>query len=146
MKIYTMGFAQKSAEVFFEQLRQNGVQRLVDIRLNPKGQLAGFTKQDDLPYFLNQLVAGCQYVYMPVLAPTKEILNDYRNDGNWPLYVSRFERLMDERCIPTVLDRDEFEKFPVCLLCSEPTPEQCHRRLVAERISTYWNGVEIVHL
>jgi uncharacterized protein (DUF488 family) len=141
-----MGFAQKSAEQFFEQLRQNGVKRLVDIRLNPKGQLAGFAKQDDLPYFLNLLAAGCQYVYMPVLAPTKEILNDYRTDGDWPHYVFRFKQLMDERDIPALLSRNDFEQLPSCLLCSEPTPEQCHRRLVAERISTYWHTVEIMHL
>lgn len=146
MKLYTIGFTQKNAEVFFKQLRQNGVQRLVDIRLKPKGQLAGFTKQEDLPYFLDHLASGCKYIYMPVLAPTKEILNDYRNDGDWLRYVSRFERLMDERCIPAILDRDEYEQFSVCLLCSEPTPEQCHRRLIAERISKYWQGVEIVHL
>jgi uncharacterized protein (DUF488 family) len=146
MKLYTIGFTQKSAEAFFEKLRQNGVQHLMDIRLNPNGQLAGFTKQDDLPYFLDQLAGGCQYVYMPVLAPTKEILVDYRNDGDWQRYASRFEQLMDERNIPTVLDREVFSQFPVCLLCSESTPEQCHRRLVAERISKYWNDVEIIHL
>jgi len=146
MKLYTIGFTQKNAEVFFEQLRQNGVQRLVDIRLKPKGQLAGFTKQDDLPFFLNKLVAGCQYVHMPGLAPTKEILNDYRKDGDWQRYEMHFERLLDERRIPAVLNRSEFERFPSCLLCSESTPKQCHRRLVAERISKYWNDVEIIHL
>jgi len=146
MKLFTIGFTQKNAEAFFEQLRQNGVKRLVDIRLNPKGQLAGFTKQDDLPYFLKKLVAGCQYVYMPILAPTKEILNDYRNDGDWQRYEIRFEQLLDERQIPAVLNHSEFEQFPSCLLCSEPTPEQCHRRIVAERISKHWNDIEIIHL
>lgn len=145
MKIYTIGFTQKSANIFFEQLKLNGVQRLVDIRLKPKGQLAGFTKQEDLPYFLNELAAGCVYVYMPVLAPTKEILNDYRNDGDWPRYEMRFKQLLNERRIPSVLNRSEF-MIPSCLLCSEPTPEQCHRRLVAEQMAAYWQDIEIVHI
>ncbi len=146
MKLYTIGFTQKRAETFFELLRQNGIRRLVDIRISPDGQLSGFAKKDDLPYFLDRLADGCQYVYMPELAPTKEILGDYRGDGDWPRYVERFEVLMDERQVPAILERDEFEAATSCLLCSESTPDQCHRRLVAERLAKHWPDVEIVHL
>lgn len=146
MKIYTIGFTQKSAEAFFGLLREHHIQRLVDIRVNPGGQLAGFAKQEDLPYFLRELAAGCGYVHMPILAPTKEILKEYREDHDWPQYVRRFEALMEERGIPTVLNRGEFEASASCLLCSEATPEQCHRRLVAERLAEAWPEVEVVHL
>lgn len=146
MKLFTVGFTQKSAEQFFELLRANGVQKLVDIRVNPHGQLSGFAKQADLPFFLHALAEGCRYLYLPALAPTKEILTDYRADGDWQRYVERFERVMDERGIPHTLDRAEFEDGPCCLLCSEATPEQCHRRLVAERLAAAWPGVEIIHL
>ena len=146
IKLYTIGFTQKTAQDFFERLRRNGVRRLVDIRVHPGGQLSGFAKQEDLPYFLRELADGCGYVHLPVLAPTKEILKDYRDDGDWPRYVARFEQLMDERDVPNSLDRAEFEATPACLLCSEATPEQCHRRLVAERLAAHWPGVEIIHL
>ena len=146
MQLYTLGFTQKRAETFFELLRQHDVRRLVDIRLNPGGQLAGFAKRDDLPYFLSKLAGGCQYVHMPELAPTKEILNDYRLDSDWSRYVARFQVLMDERGIPETLNRVEFETLTSCLLCSEPTPEQCHRRLVAERLAACWPDVKVVHL
>jgi len=53
---------------------------------------------------------------------------------------------MDERQIPTTLKREEFEALASCLLCSEATPEHCHRRLVAERLAAYWPAVEIVHI
>jgi uncharacterized protein (DUF488 family) len=145
MKLYTIGFTQKRAEVFFELLRQHGIKRLIDIRVSPDGQLAGFTKKDDLSYFLDRLVDGCQYLHLPELAPTKEILKDYRNDADWSRYVIRFEALMDERGIPQTLKRTIFEER-ACLLCSEATPEQCHRRLVAERLAAHWLDVEIVHL
>jgi len=145
MKLYTIGFAKKSAETFFELLRQHGVQRLVDIRLNPNGQLSGFARQNDLPYLLANL-AKCEYVYAPELAPTKEILADYRKDSDWQQYVTRFEALMDARRIPETLNRTDFENSISCLLCSEPTPEQCHRRLVAERLARAWPDVEIIHL
>jgi len=146
MKIYTIGFTQKSAETFFELLWQNNIQRLVDVRIKPNGQLSGFAQKDDLPYFLSNLVNGCEYIHLPDLAPTNEILKDYRADLDWPQYMSRFESLMDERRIPDCLDRSEFEKQISCLLCSESTPDKCHRRLVAERLATRWGDVEIVHL
>lgn len=146
MKLYTIGFTQKRAETFFELLRQHGVKRLVDIRVSPDGQLSGFAKKDDLPFLLDRLADGCAYVHMSELAPTKEILKDYRRDSDWARYVDRFGALMEERRIPETLDRAGFERTPSCLLCSEATPEKCHRRLVAERIAKRWPDVEIVHL
>ncbi len=145
MKIYTIGFTKKSAEQFFDLLQKNGVNQLIDIRLHPNGQLAGFTKQDDLAFFLARLI-GCGYQHIDSLMPTDEILSDYRKDHDWNRYVERFEALMDERHIPDVLDKDVFERKVCCLLCSEDTPEKCHRRLIAERLARYWSEVEVVHL
>jgi len=145
MKLYTIGFTKKSAEQFFSLIRQNGVERLLDIRLHPGGQLAGFAKQDDLAYFLREL-AGCEYQHMPSLAPTDDILSTYRKDRNWPRYVKGFEALMDERNVPTSLDRPIFQEKACCLLCSEATPEKCHRQLVAERLAQHWPDVEVIHL
>jgi uncharacterized protein (DUF488 family) len=146
MILYTIGFAQKSAQEFFELLRQNGVRRVVDIRLRPSGQPAGFARKEDLPYFLKNLADGCEYIHLPELTPTKEILDGYRSGGAWSDYERQFQSLMDERKIPTALDRESFELLPSCLLCSEATPEQCHRRLVAERLQARWPNVEIIHL
>lgn len=147
MKLYTLGFTQKTAEEFFELLRANGVKKLVDIRVIPNGQLSGFARQADLPYFLKALADGCAYVHRLELAPTRQLLKDYRtNGGDWDRYVVGFEQLMDQRGIPHMLERADFEDGPCCLLCSEATPEQCHRRLVAERLAAAWPGVEIIHL
>jgi uncharacterized protein (DUF488 family) len=146
MILYTIGFTQKSAQEFFGLLNQNRVECLVDIRLKPSGQLSGFAKQDDLPYFLHELAGGCQYVHVPLLAPTKDILENYRRDGDWLAYEKLFEKLMDERDVPNRLDRAIFESKRCCLLCSEAIPKKCHRRLVAERLAFRWSDVEIVHL
>lgn len=144
VRLYTIGFTQKPAERFFGLLAEAGVGRVVDTRLRPGGQLAGFANGRDLPWFLDRLV-GCGYVHLPALAPTAAILDGYRADGDWDRYVARFEALLDERGVPDVLDRAAFAVVPNCLLCSEATPEQCHRRLVAERLARAW-GVEVVHL
>ena len=146
MKLYTIGFTKKSAEKFFSLLKDNHIERLVDIRLHPNGQLAGFAKQDDLAYFLSHLVDDCEYHHLPDLAPSDDILSDYRKDHQWNMYVERFEALMDQRGVPQSLDRHFFEEKTCCLLCSEATPEQCHRRLVAERLVSHWPGTDVVHL
>lgn len=145
MRLYTIGFTQKPAERFFGLLREHGVGRGCDIRLNPGGQLAGFAKRGDLPYFLRELT-GCDYLHLPELAPTAAIPGDYRQDHDWARNVRRFEALMDARGIPDRLDRAVFTDRTSCLLCSGATPEQCHCRLIAERLAAAWPDVEITHL
>lgn len=61
---------------------------------------------------------------MPELAPTKEILKDYRIDRDWVKYETRFIALMTQRRIPETLLHNEFEIFRSCLLCSEVTSEK----------------------
>ena len=146
MKIYTIGFTQKNAKEFFGTLNQNNVNLLIDIRANPKGQLSGFAKKEDLPYLLDKLNNHCKYIHLPVLTPTKELLKTYRLDKNWSSYSNNFEKLMDERHVPEVLDELLFKTNQVCLLCSEVSAEKCHRRLVAERLSKIWADFEVIHL
>lgn len=145
MLVCTIGFTQKHAKRFFELLDENGVRKLIDTRLNPHGQLSGFSKQTDLAYFLDRL-SGIEYHHLPELAPTEEIMRGFRASKNWDAYVTQYEALLDARGIPASLDRTLFEQGPVCLLCSEATPDRCHRRLVAERLARSWGEVEIRHL
>jgi uncharacterized protein (DUF488 family) len=145
MEIYTIGFGQKTAEQFFGSLKAAGIRRLVDVRLNNVSQLAGFTKKDDLPYFLREL-GGIDYIYERLLAPTQELLDSYKkHKGSWEEYERDFLKLMRERKIEEALDRSLFG-VPSVLLCSEPTAEHCHRRLVAEYLRERWGPLEIKHL
>jgi uncharacterized protein (DUF488 family) len=146
MEIYSIGFTQTTAESFFGRLKQNGVRRLLDVRLNRSSQLAGFAKDRDLPYFLREL-AGVDYAHEPLLTPTDEILKAYKRAGaiSWEEYERRFLALLRERQIERRLDRDAFTT-PTALLCSEATPEHCHRRLALEYLTEHWDGLVIVHL
>ncbi|CAN5201282.1 hypothetical protein BH20CHL1_BH20CHL1_04370 [soil metagenome] len=145
MEIYTIGFTQKSAAQFFGKLRDAGIKTLVDIRLNNSSQLAAFTKRSDLPFFLKE-ICSADYLHEPLLAPTQEILTNYKKNGaSWDDYTRDFLRLMDERKVDENVDRALFATATV-LLCSEPTPENCHRRLVAEYLQSKWGNVNIVHL
>jgi uncharacterized protein (DUF488 family) len=144
MKIFTIGFTQKSAEQFFNHLKQPGLTRVIDIRLNNVSQLAGFTKMKDLQFFLRE-INNLDYVHLPELAPTKEILDGYKkNGGDWKSYEKQFLSLMATRRVENLVKKDLIDGG--CLLCSEVTPEHCHRRLVAGYFRDKWGYVEIVHL
>ena len=144
MKLSTIGFTKKSAHRFFDLLRQSGTKRIVDVRLNNASQLAGFAKKDDLAYFLSE-ICGMEYVHLPALAPTKEILDDYKKrKGDWKTYEDRFITLMRERRIEETIPKEIVADG--CLLCSEDKPHHCHRRLVAEYLKQHWGNVEIAHL
>ena len=80
MKVFTIGFTKKNAEQFFGRLKQPGLVRLVDARLNNVSQLAGFTKKDDLRFFLRQ-ISNIDYLHMPELAPSQDILEGYKTSG-----------------------------------------------------------------
>jgi uncharacterized protein (DUF488 family) len=143
-KLFTIGFTQKNAEAFFTTLKNSGVRRVVDVRLHNTGQLAGFTKRDDLAFFLRN-INHADYIHIPVLAPTAEMLSAYR-DGkqSWEAYAHTFSELIRERRVERVL-RDEIRDRD-CLLCSEPTPEHCHRRIVAEHLQRHWKDLTVEHL
>jgi uncharacterized protein (DUF488 family) len=144
MKIFTIGFTKKSARTFFETLRQSGAKRVVDVRLNNVSQLAGFAKKQDLAYFLES-ICGMEYVHLPLLAPTQEMLDAYKKErGDWADYERAFLALMKDRAIEETVSRKVIEDG--CLLCSEDKPHHCHRRLVAEYLDRTWGGIEVQHL
>ena len=147
MTIYTIGFTKKSAKEFFEALRSSGAKHLLDIRLNNKSQLAGFTKRNDLLYFLKHLV-NMVYHEVPILAPDESILKEYRKTGDWTKYEQRYLELIQHRNAEKHITPALIEEG-VVLLCSEVEPTHCHRRLAAEylaHIRSTNTKIQIVHL
>ena len=155
-KLYTIGSSGKSAETFFTLIMDAGVRRIIDVRLNNNSALLGFTRQAHLPYLLKE-IAQIDYVHKPMLAPDDGILGDWKLNAKakeagkkqitWQEYETRFKQLLHERKIETLVKPSYLHQ--ACLLCSEVTAEQCHRRLVAEYLRGKWAGrvkVEIVHL
>ncbi|MDE0416943.1 MAG: DUF488 domain-containing protein [bacterium] len=144
MNIFSIGFTKKSAQRFFDLLRTSGTKRIVDVRLNNVSQLAGFAKRDDLIYFLRE-ICGIDYLHLPELAPTKQMLDDYRKEHkDWNKYEGQFLELMRERCIESKLSKEAIAEG--CLLCSEDKPHYCHRRLVAQYLDEHWGNVKVRHL
>lgn len=144
----TIGFAGKTAEEFFSLLQAAGVKQVLDIRQHRGGQLSGFAKHPDLAYFLERL-AGISYKHQVLLAPTSELLKTYRTTKDWNCYEAAFLALLKERDVPHSLEMPPPDA-PMALLCSEPGPEKCHRRIAADCLAEWWRGqghsVEVRHL
>lgn len=144
MKVFTIGFTKISAARFFELLRESGAERVVDIRLNNVSQLAGFSKKPDLQFFLRE-ICGMDYVHLPTLAPSKEVFDGLKkHHKNWGRYEQEFLALMQGRRIEEITPRETLDN--ACLLCTEDSPDHCHRRLVLEYLQRHWGTMEVVHL
>lgn len=140
-KIYTIGFTKKTLEDFIKRLKDAGVQRIIDIRLNNSSQLSGFAKSPDLEFILRQF--GIEYISVKELAPDEALLSKYRKDKNWHEYETGFKALLDSRNAKKILSDLQLDKKVSCLLCSEDRADKCHRRLVAEILN---EDFEIIHL
>ena len=144
IKLFTIGFTGKPAEKFFHLLTSSGVKKIVDTRINNVSQLAGFAKGSDLKFFAKE-IGDISYEHSIDFAPTKELLTRYRNKKmTWQEYEVEYLNLLDLRKVASKTDIEKLHEN--CLLCSEHTPEKCHRRLLAEYLKHVKNEIEIIHL
>jgi uncharacterized protein (DUF488 family) len=144
IKLYTIGFTEKSAKIFFTLIKEAGVKKIIDTRLNNVSQLAGFAKGRDLEYF-TQVITGAEYEHDITLAPTKELLTNYRDKKiSWAQYETEYLAILDRR---NIIQKMDFNKLDgSCILCSEHKPDMCHRRLLAEYLKKANQDIEIIHL
>ncbi len=143
--LYTIGFQRKPLSQFIALLRQAGVDAIIDIRLRNTSQLSGYTKRDDLAFLLSEGF-DIAYEHRPDLAPSGDILDAYREDKDWAAYIEHFNPLLAERQAETI-GRDILSRYQApCLLCSEPTADHCHRRLVAEHWADHIPDLNVTHL
>lgn len=144
MKLFTIGFTGKSAEKFFHLLDESKATKLIDIRINRTSQLAGFTKEQDLRFFLPKLV-GLDYLVREDLAPTKELLAAYRNQGiSWAEFSQKYQDLMQSRKVFESLTPAIFNNS--VLLCSESEPDMCHRTLLTNKLLELFPSINVHNL
>lgn len=144
MEICTIGTSGISAERFFGALSDARVSFLVDTRLHPNSQLAGYAKQDSLVYFLDKIL-GIGYRHEPLLTPSEKKLKEYRTRIiSWETYAEGYSTKLQASNLPNNIYINEWGDRPV-LLCSEFAPKYCHRRLAAEYLKEIFPSVKIVN-
>jgi uncharacterized protein (DUF488 family) len=144
MKLFTIGFTQKSLRQFIWLLREAGVDAVVDIRRNNMSQLAGFAKRDDLAFILE--TCGIGYVEEKRLAPSTDLLDRYHHDHDWDAYEPVYRAELAAQDPGAILAGLEARFERPCLLCAEAEPDHCHRRLAAEAFATLRPSLEVRHL
>lgn len=139
-KIFTIGFSGKSPDAFMDVLNAVRVRTVWDIRLWRTSTYVPFYSGDSLAAAL-----GPRYEYHPEFAPTDEILAGYK-DGRitWPDYERMYRELLTARRPTEGLSPADLDR--ICLLCTEKSAPQCHRRLAAEYIAEQFSNIDIVHL
>ena len=139
-KIFTIGFSGKSPDAFMDVLNAVRVRAVWDIRLWRTSTYVPFYSGDNLAATLRT-----RYEYHPEFAPTVEILAGYK-DGRitWPDYERMYRELLTTRNPTAGLALISLDR--ICLLCTEKSATQCHRRLAAEYIAEQFPSIEIVHL
>lgn len=146
IKVYTIGFTKKTAKQFFSILTENNIDTVVDVRLNNLSQLAGFSKYPDVEFFLDK-ICSIGYKHDLHFAPKDSTLTRYKKKQiSWDEYEKEFAQTMLDRNITEYIKANYSSEGSICLLCSEPTPENCHRRLVANYFKEILNEVQIIHL
>jgi uncharacterized protein (DUF488 family) len=144
IRIFTIGYASRSAQEFFTILKQAGIQKVIDVRLYNTSQLAGFTKKQDIKYFL-QTIVGAEYIHLPIMAPTKQLLDSYKKGLiSWQQYETKFNEIIVHRQIEKHFIPQDMDMS--CFLCSEAKADNCHRRLIAEYLAKRWQNISIRHL
>lgn len=139
-KIFTIGFSGKSPDTFMDVLNAVRVRAVWDIRQWRASTYVPFYSGENLTSTL-----GPRYEYHPEFAPTSEILAGYK-DGRiaWPDYERMYHELLVTRRPTAGLAPADIDR--ICLLCTEKSANQCHRRLAAEYIAEQFSDTEIVHL
>ena len=144
MKLFTIGSTKKKAEDFFTSIKHHRIKRVLDIRLNNDEHLTSFARMQHLTYFLDEL-CNCDYIHIPMLAPTKEIFYGYKNKKiSWEEYTVEYSALLKSRKVENSIFLDDLNQS--CLLCSESTADMCHRRLAADYLKDKYKQIKIIHI
>lgn len=144
--LYTIGFTKKTAQTFFDLLKENGIDVILDIRLHNTSQLAAFAKYPDIEYFLNK-ICNITYIHDTLLSPTEATLKGFKKkEISWEQYVSQVTETMEQRKVGEHIKANYSPERKICLLCSEATAEQCHRKFIAEEFQKVFTKLGIVHL
>lgn len=146
MIVYNIGYVHKSAKQFFEEIKEHKMEIVIDIRLSNTSQLAGFTKKNDLAYFLEE-ICGCAYEHRLDLAPTKEMIDGYKSKS---IPREEFERryckiVRDRGAISDFADKyGEYER--IGLLCSGADITSCHQQLLSTMLAKQISSLTIVNV
>ncbi|MCI0330676.1 MAG: DUF488 domain-containing protein [candidate division Zixibacteria bacterium] len=145
IKLFTIGYGKKPLDLFCTIIQGNGIRKIIDTRQNPNFIGSGEYRASKLRPIVEEKL-GIEYQQIKEFAPTSKIRRNFRQTSDWTGYVQEYTLLLRSRPIPEIFDQITADCNRICLLCAEATPEECHRRLVAEYLKSVRPDLEIIHL
>ena len=131
--IFTIGYERRTGEGLVAELRDVGVDLLIDVRERPISRKADFRKA-----VLERLcdTVGLSYESWPRLGSTGHQRRQLRETGHLGEFRRRY-RDFAQRGRHDVLDRlaEVAKQNTIALICYERVHEECHRSIVADLVA-----------
>jgi hypothetical protein len=143
--LYSLGIGKRKLQVVLQQLVDNGIEMVVDVRGSANVTLPGFKQGRDMAILLKEL-AGIEYRREELLLPSREMLVQYGRDKNWPRFEAAYFELLTARRVEEELSMEQYGSMRTCLLGDEESEEHDYRRPAAEYLQARWRIVQVVYL
>jgi uncharacterized protein (DUF488 family) len=132
--VFTIGHSNRTIEEFIGLLRENEVERVIDIRTIPKSRHNPQFNKDALAPALRTKTIG--YVHLKKLGGLRHARADSVNLGWHNASFRGFADYMQTKEFEQGLERaiKLAEAKPSALMCAEAVPWRCHRSLVADAL------------
>ena len=143
-ELFTMGYEGISIESFIDNLKVNNINCIIDVRALPLSRKPGFSKTQ-LARRLNDV--KIQYIHLPELGSPKDIRDELKSTRNYKAFFKKMEKYLAGKKETIQQAYNHVINTRCCLLCFERFAEQCHRKIVAEKIkSTNGDSLQIMHI
>lgn len=142
--IFTIGYEGKSIDFYLNQLIENNIHLVIDVRKNPISMKYGFSKK----FFSRTLPElDIEYIHMPHLGIEKEkrkhlsSISDYKN-----LFTEYEMNILDNylNSIGNIIQLYR-AKTRIALTCFEKDYTLCHRSVIAKIIKSHY-GITVSHI
>jgi uncharacterized protein (DUF488 family) len=142
MTVWTIGHSTRALDELIGLLRENGIQRLADVRRYPGSRRYPHFSRESLSRSLAD--AGIEYVHVPSLGGRREPEVDSPNTA-WR--NAQFRGYADHMGTPefrAAIDALIGDPRRTAVMCAEAVPWKCHRNLIADELVR--RGHEVIHI
>jgi uncharacterized protein (DUF488 family) len=141
--LFTIGYEGRSLEALIAELRELGVDVLVDVRELPLSRKRGFSKNR-----LSQglAAAGIDYVHLRPLGSPRAARHRLYEDGNYEAFFEAYADHLESQQAAMGQLAALVESAYACLMCYEAEAARCHRSLLASRLEAACEPtLEVIH-
>ena len=144
IKVFTIGHSTHPIEEFIALLKQNGVERVIDIRTIPRSRYNPQFEQTSLVQSLPE--SGIEYIHMKELGGLRPKVKDSINMGWRNASFRNYADYMQTEEFSAGVERLMLyaQEKPTAIMCAEALPWRCHRSLVGDALLV--RGVDVLNI